>query len=114
MNPKYERQLKKGVLEILVLRLLAEEEKYGYQMLNELGDKSRSMFAVKEGTLYPILYRLEEDGLVASRWREPKGKEISRKYYAITAQGREALEELRKLWFDFEEQVSEILGKGSV
>ena len=114
MNPKYERQLKKGVLEILVLRLLAEEEKYGSQMLNELGDKSRSMFAVKEGTLYPILYRLEEDGLVASRWREPKGKEISRIYYAITAQGRDALEELRKLWFDFEEQVSEILGKGSV
>lgn len=114
MNPRYERQLKKGVLEILVLRLLAEEEKYGYQLLSELRDESDGMFAMKEGTLYPILYRLEDDGLVESRWREPKGKEISRKYYAITSLGRETLEKLRKMWFDFAEQVSEILGKGSL
>ncbi len=113
MNPKYERQLKKGVLELLVLRLLREEEKYGYQLLSELRGRSGGMFAMKEGTLYPILYRLEEDGLVTGRWSEPKGKEISRKYYALTRQGEETLEELQELWAAFEEQVWEILGRES-
>ena len=114
MNPKYERQLKKGVLELLVLCLLREEEKYGYQLLSELRDRGGGMFAMKEGTLYPILYRLEDDGLVISRWREPKGKEISRKYYALTRQGEETLADLRELWAAFEEQVTAILGEGSV
>ena len=84
MNPKYEKQIKKGVLEILVLKLLAKEEKYGYQLINELKEKSNGLFVLKEGTLYPILYRLEDENLVSSRWSEPKGKEISRKYYHIT------------------------------
>lgn len=113
MNAKYERQLKKGALEILVLRLLQEEEKYGYQLLSELRDRSGGMFAMKEGTLYPILYRLEDDGLVMSRWREPKGKEISRKYYALTGQGEETLKELKELWSTFSEQVTEILREES-
>lgn len=109
MNPRYERQLKKGVLEILVLQLLQEEEKYGYQLLSELRNRSGGLFAMKEGTLYPILYRLEDDGLVESRWQELKGKELSRKYYAITGQGKETLGKLKELWFAFEEQVSDIL-----
>ena len=108
MNPKYERQLKKGVLELLVLCLLREEEKYGYQLLSELRDRGGGMFAMKEGTLYPIF-----DGLVISRWREPKGKEISRKYYALTRQGEETLADLRELWAAFEEQVTAILGEES-
>ena len=68
MNAKYERQLKKGVFEILVLKLLSEGEKYGYELLMELKERGGEMFAVKEGTLYPILYRLEDDGLASSRW----------------------------------------------
>ena len=71
--------MKKGVLEILVLKFLSQEEKYGYQLISELKERSGGMFSLKEGTLYPILYRLEEDGLVESRWSEAKGKEISRK-----------------------------------
>ena len=77
MKQKYEQQMKKGVLEMLVLRLLSEGEKYGYQLISELKEKSGGMFLLKEGTLYPILYRMEDDGLVVSRWSEPKGKEVS-------------------------------------
>ena len=107
---KYEKQMKKGVLEILVLKLLEKEEKYGYQLISELREKSSDMFSLKEGTLYPILYRLEEDALVESRWSEPKGKEVSRKYYAITDKGCTNLQGLCSLWHEFRENVSEILG----
>ena len=80
MQGRYEQQLKKGVLEMLVLKLLENEEKYGYQLISQLKQKSGGMFTLKEGTLYPILYRLEDDGLVLSRWSQPKGKVTSRKY----------------------------------
>lgn len=109
MNPKYEKQIKKGVLEILVLKLLENDEKYGYQLISELKEKSGGMFTLKEGTLYPILYRLEDEGLVISRWSEPKGKEISRKYYQITGKGGQELKELCALWNDFQKNVKEIL-----
>jgi PadR family transcriptional regulator PadR len=101
--------MKKGVLEILVLKLLEEDEKYGYQLISELKEKSGDMFSLKEGTLYPILYRLEDDGLVLSRWSEPKGKEISRKYYVITDKGKKELIDLSQLWCVFKNKVTLIL-----
>lgn len=67
MNDKYERQMKKGVLDMLVLKLLESEPKYGYQIIQEMKEKSEDVFSLKDGTLYPILYRLEDDGLVVSR-----------------------------------------------
>lgn len=109
MNPKYEQQMKKGVLEMLVLKLLEEEEKYGYQLISELKERSGGIFLVKEGTLYPILYRLEAEELVESRWSEAKGKEVSRKYYAITEKGRETLPEMNSLWHRFSECVVKIM-----
>lgn len=109
MELKYEQQMKKGVLEILVLRLLDREEKYGYQLISELKERSQGMFLLKEGTLYPILYRMEDDGLVTNRWSEPKGKEVSRKYYAITSKGRDTLAEAIELWKRFSENVDRIL-----
>ena len=77
LKQKYEQQMKKGVLEMLVLHLLSEKEKYGYQLICELRELSDDMFLLKEGTLYPILYRMEDDGLVVSKWSEPRGKEVS-------------------------------------
>ena len=109
MKQKYEQQMKKGVLEMLVLRLLFEREKYGYQLICELREKSDDLFLLKEGTLHPILYRMEDDGLVVSKWSEPKGKEVSRKYYSITEEGRETLEQLQILWNRFTEKVDNIM-----
>lgn len=110
MNPKYERQLKKGVLEILVLKFLSQKEMYGYQLIMELKEKSHNFLTLKEGTLYPILYRLEDDGLVKSEWSQASGKESSKKYYKITEEGQDNLIELEKLWFEFSKEVSLILG----
>ena len=98
MNEKYERQMNKGVLDMLVLRLLEKEPKYGYQLIQEMREKSDEVFSLKEGTLYPILYRLEDEQLVESKWSEPEGKQVPRKYYLITDKGKTALTEIRKLW----------------
>lgn len=100
LNDKYESQMKKGVLDMLVLKLLESEEKYGYQIISELKEKSNNRFLLKEGTLYPILYRLEDDKFVESRWSEASGKKVPRKYYVITDEGRNALKEIWKLWLD--------------
>lgn len=113
MKQKYEQQMKKGVLEMLVLQLLSREEKYGYQLICELKERSGEMFLLKEGTLYPILYRMEDDGLVVSRWSEPKGKEVSKKYYCITEEGRRTLRGLRELWKSFSQNVDSILASDS-
>lgn len=109
MNEKYERQMKKGVLDMLILKLLEGEEKYGYQLIVELREKSNEIFSLKEGTLYPILYRLEEDGLVESRWSEPEGKQVARKYYRITKEGRSAVAEIMEIWKNISGGVDRIM-----
>lgn len=109
MNQKYERQLKKGVLEILVLELLSKKQMYGYQLINDLKQLSNDFFNLKEGTLYPILYRLEDEALVISEWSNPSGKIAAKKYYVITNKGKEDLVEMKKLWFRFSKEVSAVL-----
>ncbi len=92
-------QLKKGVIEILILKLLSREKMYGYQLLQELDGKSKGVFKMKEGTLYPVLYRLEDDGFITSLWEEPdrggiEKRPVPRKYYQITKEGTAELARL--------------------
>lgn len=98
MDNKYERQMKKGVLDMLVLKLLEEKPKYGYQLIQELKEKSQETFLLKDGTLYPVLYRLEDEKFIESRWSSPEGKQVPRKYYEITEQGKENLKEIYETW----------------
>lgn len=109
MNDKYASQMKKGVLDMLVLKLLESEPKYGYQIIQEMKEKSREIFQLKDGTLYPVLYRLEDDGLVASRWSKAKGKQAARKYYEITAGGKQALDEIRTVWKSISDGIEKIM-----
>ena len=109
MNDKYERQMKKGVLDMLVLRLLKSEAKYGYQIIQEMKEKSEETFLLKDGTLYPILYRLEDDKLVVSKWSEAEGKQVPRKYYEITEAGQRALEEIEAVWKRISQGISRIM-----
>lgn len=97
------RQLKKGVLDILLLKLLDRRERYGYELMTLLAEESGGYFAMKEGTLYPILYRLEDGGLIESKWEKESGRRgVPRKYYAATPEGRkrlrEAGRELERFW----------------
>lgn len=109
MNDKYERQMKKGVLDMLVLRLLKDEAKYGYQIIQELKEKSAETFSLRDGTLYPVLYRLEDDKLVVSKWNEAEGKQVPRKYYEITEAGQKALEEIEAVWKRISDGISKIM-----
>ncbi len=105
----YEKQMKKGVLEMLVLKLLCSGPKYGYQIIREMKEKSGEIFLLRDGTLYPILYRLEDDGLVASEWSGGEGKQVPRKYYRITEKGAAALEDIRAVWQRISGGVDQIL-----
>lgn len=109
MNDKYERQMKKGVLDMLVLKLLESEAKYGYQIIQEMKGKSEEIFLLKDGTLYPILYRLEDEGMVVSRWSEAAGKQVPRKYYEITEAGKNALKSIEELWQSISKGISKIM-----
>ena len=69
MDDRFLQQLKKGVLEMLVLDTVCKGGTYGYELLTGLKARSNDLFALKEGTLYPILYRLEDDGLIEASWQ---------------------------------------------
>lgn len=111
MNEKYESQMKKGVLDMLVLSLLRSEAKYGYQIIQEMKEKSDETFLLKDGTLYPILYRLEDDGLVVSRWSVALEKQAPRKYYEITEAGLKALDEIEAIWKRISNGIARMMGE---
>lgn len=102
------RELKRGTLEMIVLNLLAGGEMYGYQIVSTLEERAGGQFALKEGTLYPVLYRLEDAGLIESRW-ETAGRGVPRKYYRLTAAGRQHLATLLAEWRAFVGAVERLL-----
>ena len=113
------QQLKKGVLEMLVLEIVCEKPAYGYEMLSLLKEKSGGLFALKEGTMYPILYRLEDEGLIEAAWLTGEGRASPKKMYQATDCGRKEQARRRQLWgsvvqtverFFREEQTNEVHG----
>ena len=106
MEDKFSQQLKKGVLEMLVLKLVCGGPTYGYQLLTRLKEESGGRFTLKEGTLYPILYRLEDDGLIQAQWSQGEGRTAPKKMYAATEAGRR--ESIRRIlvWQEFTETVN--------
>ena len=68
---------------MLVLELLAKKSMYGYEMIQTLKAASEDFFALKEGTLYPILYRLEDNDFAQSSWSEPKDGKAPKKYISV-------------------------------
>jgi len=108
MGKMMERELKRGILELILLKLLAEKDMYGYQISSTLEERSGNQFQIKEGTLYPVFYRLEDAGFIEARW-ETQGRGKPRKYYSLTGEGAFHLEELMKEWKDFVRVVSTLL-----
>ncbi len=97
---KHIQQLRKGSTTILILSLLQEEAKYGYQIMRELEAQSDGYFTMTAALLYPALHHLEDEGFVQSEWRDGQGKR-QRKYYVITEAGRNALKEQTAEWHTF-------------
>ena len=108
MRQRFAQQMKKGALDMLVLKLLEHEEKYGYQLIGELCERSGGTVSLKEGTLYPVLHSLERDGLVEAYQQEaPTGR--VRKYYHLTRRGEAALKKEAEAWKAYSGAVNAVL-----
>jgi PadR family transcriptional regulator PadR len=106
---KVDKSLMAGSTTMLVLTLLKTGAKYGYEMIKELEERSDDTFSFKEGTLYPILHGLENDGMVeAFEAKSESGR--NRKYYKITTRGQKLLEDKTKEWKLFSSKVNKIIG----
>lgn len=94
------RELKRGTIELILLKLLDAQEMYGYQLVSALAEKGGELLQIKEGTLYPVLYRLEDKGFIISYRSNPK-RGVPRKYYRLTGSGTKHLRELLEEWKNF-------------
>ena len=103
-----ERELKRGSLELIVLHLLSPGEAYGYEIVSKLTEQTNGSLEVTDGTLYPVLYRLERAGYVAIRWETPE-RGVPRKYHQLTDEGRDELERLREEWTTFAKAMARLL-----
>ena len=97
----------KGHLDALVLAVLAGEPLHGYAVIEALRARSEGAFDLAEGTVYPVLHRLEADGLLASAWTEAAGRR--RRVYRLTRRGRSALARRRDEWSRFVHAVEAVL-----
>lgn len=84
---------RRGVMSLVLLALLKREDMYGYQLVTETQRLSEGRIVTQEGSLYPVLYKLEDQGLISSR-RVPVGKRMNRVYYHLEPAGEQRLKDL--------------------
>lgn len=92
---KWSSQVRKGTLEFILLLFMQKKEYYGYELIEDV--KQILAADLSEGTLYPMLNRLQKEGLISSEWRE-MGSGVPRKYYTITPNGTHALDAMKQEW----------------
>jgi PadR family transcriptional regulator PadR len=95
-----DRELKKGSTELLVLSLVEERARHGYEIGRLIEERSRGVVQLHVASLYPLLYRLERRGWLAGRWVEKQG-ERRRRFYRLTPAGRKVLDAQRAAWQQF-------------
>ena len=105
----FSRELKKGSTELLVLALLESRPRHGYELGKLIESRSHGRLQFRIGSLYPILCRLEDKGLIIGRWVEKSG-ERRRRFYRLTSSGHAMLATQRSVWHDFIGAVNQILG----
>lgn len=106
MEEKYIQQFKKGAYEMILLSLIAQKETYGYEILTEIQKQGGEIFAfAKEGTIYPILYRLTKAGLIQYRLVPAKANGGEKKYYSLTGEGEDMLEKMKNFWENYKDCV---------
>lgn len=108
-NRSFERELRRGSLELIVLHLLSSGEAYGYEIVSKLAERTNGSLGVTDGTLYPVLYRLEAAGYVSVRWETPQ-RGVPRKYYRLTEEGRRQRERMTREWTAFANAMTRLMG----
>lgn len=105
---KIKKNLITGNTKMLVLSIIETGDKYGYEIIQDLKNKSYGTFNLKEGTIYPILHELEKNELIKSQQYKMESNRI-RKYYKITKKGRVFLYDQKKEWDEFVSKVNLII-----
>jgi PadR family transcriptional regulator, regulatory protein PadR len=103
------RELKKGSAELLILSLVEDRPRHGYEIGSLIEQRSGGMLRFNVASLYPLLYRLERRGWILGRWVEKPGQR-RRRFYRLTAEGRKVLAAQRSTWLEFVEAISRITG----
>ncbi len=101
-----------GSTVLMLLSLLNEEDCYGYEIIRRIADRSDDAFQFKEGTLYPVLHKMENDGLVKSCRKEAENGKM-RTYYHITDRGAKELAAEREKWDEFANAVNKVVRGGA-
>ena len=107
-----ERELKRGSTEVLILALLDEQDRHGYDIGRLIDQRSDGAITFHVASLYPTLYRLEGKGLIDGRWIERSGQR-RRRYYRLTAAGRRVLAKQRSVWKHFVVALDRVAGIGN-
>ncbi len=106
----FKKQFKKGVVELVILKLLDEKDQYGYAIMQKLNTRSGNNIELKDGTLYPILYRLEDHKYIESYWHtEEDSRSKPRKYYKITKGGKIRFSKMYSDYKDINDGIKKIL-----
>lgn len=108
-SPMLDRELKKGSAELLILSLVETRARHGYEISKLIEERSEGSLRFNVASLYPLLYRLEKRGWLQGRWVEKEGQR-RRRYYRLTAQGRQVLASQRRGWENFVEAIRRITG----
>jgi PadR family transcriptional regulator PadR len=101
--------LKKGSAEFLILSLLQAQPRHGYELQKLIESRSRGVLTFNVASLYPLLYRMEDDGWIVGRWVEKAG-ERRKRFYTLTAAGREVLRSQRESWREFVTAINLVVG----
>jgi len=104
-----DRELKKGSAELLILSLVEDQPRHGYDIGNLIERRSKGALRFNVASLYPLLYRLEKRGWIQGRWVEKAGQR-RRRYYRLTAEGKKVLAAQRDSWREFVEAINRITG----
>src|SRR5579872_726381 len=105
----FDRELKKGSAELLILSLVESRPRHGYEISKLIEQRSAGALSFHAASLYPLLYRLEKRGWIQGRWVE-KESQRRRRYYRLTAEGRKVLAGQREGWQTFVQAIHRITG----
>jgi transcriptional regulator len=105
----FDRELKKGSAELLILSLVENRPRHGYEISKLIEERSGGVLKFNVASFYPLLYRLEKRGFLEGHWVEKAGQR-RRRYYRLTAQGRKVLKEQKNTWAEFVNAINRITG----
>ena len=109
----FDRELKKGSAELMILALVEVRARHGYEISKLIEQRSEGAVRFNVASLYPLLYRLEKRGWIQGKWVEKAGQR-RRRYYKLTDDGRKVLKAQRSTWLEFVAAINRITGLENV